>query len=192
MPQVHEYIVNQAINNFATQDKPSLLQWNHLKVISQVQQGLLTYEAHGRNLSFEQLMDEQHDASRLARHMEANGDPRPHPLCHCHAIIAGKDPRSITTRGVMAWMKMRIDFPLNGAWLPRNTAAKTQMPGKLKNAVPHSRIHRNGYYRWLDTQINFATIKDEKSLADTLKTIRFKLETSTFPSDIMLRADQLP
>ncbi len=192
MPLPHEHVVNHAIRNFADKEKPSLLDWNHLKVISQIQQGLVAYEAKGRGMSFEQLIRSEHDSSRLARHMAANGDPRPSKHCDCHAIIAGKDPRSVPMRAIMAWVKMRIDFPLNGAWLPHNTAAKPHMPRKLSNAVPHSRIHRNGYYRWLGTVIDQSLIKDDKSLANALRTIRFKLETSSFPSYVMLRADQLP
>lgn len=188
----HEHVVNHAINNFAKKDKPSLLDWNHLKVVSQIQQGLITYEAEGRGMTFEQLISEAHDSSRLARHMSADGDPRPNKHCDCHAIIAGKDPRAVPMRGIMAWVKMRVDFPLNGAWLPHNTAAKPQMPRHLSRAVPHSRIHRNGYYRWLGTLIDQTRIKDDRALAQTLRDIRFKLETSTFPSYVMLRANQLP
>ncbi|MAR92749.1 MAG: hypothetical protein CML06_17985 [Pseudomonadales bacterium] len=188
----HEHVVNHAINNFAKKDKPSLLDWNHLKVVSQIQQGLIAYEAEGRGMTFEQLINEAHDSSRLARHMAANGDPRPSQHCDCHAIIAGKDPRAVPMRGIMAWVKMRVDFPLNGAWLPHNTAAKPKMPRHLSKAVPHSRIHRNGYYRWLGTLIDQTRIKDDRTLAQTLRDIRFKLETSTFPSYVMLRADQLP
>lgn len=188
----HEHVVNFTIENFANKENPSLLDWNHLKIISKIQQSLVAYEAKGRGMSFEQLINEEHDSSRLARHMTTNGDPRPHKLCDCHAIIAGKDPRSIPMRGIMAWVKMRIDFPLNGAWLPHNTAAKPHMPDKLGRAVPHSRIHRNGYYRWLGTLIDQSLIKDDKSLVNTLRTIRFKLETSSFPSYVMLKADQLP
>lgn len=188
----HDDVVNNAITCFANKEAPSLLDWNHLKALSQIQQRLITYEAKGREMSFEELMSEVHDSSRLARFMTINGDPRPNKLCDCHAIIAGKDPRSIPMRAIMAWVKMRIDFPLNGAWLPHNTAAKPHMPRKLNKAIPHSRIHRNGYYRWLSTLIDQSRIKDDKSLGQTLKEIRFKLETSTFPSYVMLRADQLP
>lgn len=188
----YDNVVNHAITRFADKENPTLLDFNHLKNISQVQQGLVTYEAQGKGMTFEQLINEAHDSSRLARHMAANGDPRPSQHCDCHAIIAGKDPRAIPMRGIMAWVKMRIDFPANGAWLPHNTAAKPQMPRHLSNAVPHSRIHRKGYYQWLGTLIDQSRIKDDKSLALALREIRFKLETCTFPSFVMLRADQLP
>lgn len=191
MPLPHEHVVNHAISNFANKDQPSLLDWNHLKTLSQVQRGLAEYEAKGRGMTFEQLMNESHDCKRLARHMTASGDPRPSQKCDCHAIIAGKDPRSVPLRAVMAWVKMRIDFPLNGAWLPHNTAAKPHMPKHLSQAVPHSRIHRNGYYRWLGTLIDHVRIKDDRSLADALRMVRFKLQTSSFPPYVMLPASQL-
>lgn len=191
MPLPHEHVVNHAISNFANKEQPSLLDWNHLKTLSQIQRGLAEYEAKGQGMTFEQLMNESHDCKRLARHMTANGDPRPSQKCDCHAIIAGKDPRSVPMRAVMAWVKMRIDFPLNGAWLPHNTAAKPHMPKHLNQAIPHSRIHRNGYYRWLGTIIDHVRIKDDRSLAEALRMIRFKLQTSSFPSYVMLPASQL-
>lgn len=33
----HEHVVNHAIKDFSRKEKPSLLDWNHLKVLSQVQ-----------------------------------------------------------------------------------------------------------------------------------------------------------
>lgn len=139
-------------------------------------------------MSFDELMNETRDSARLAAFMTANGDPRPRKLCDCHAIISGKDPRAVPIRAVMAWVAMRIDFPLNGTWLPKNTAAKVHMPKHLSKAVPHSRIHRNNYYRWLADLVNPRTIKDDKSLASTLKRVRFMLETSSFPGYVMLPA----
>jgi len=65
----HEHVVNRAINDFAAKEKPSIPDWYHLKVESQVQNGLIEYEAQGRGMTFEQLMDEVHDSTRLARHM---------------------------------------------------------------------------------------------------------------------------
>lgn len=192
MPLPHESIVNRAIRQFAQKEIPSLLDWNHIKVLSQVQEGLIKYEAKGRGMTFEQLLSEAHDSGNLANYMTANGDPRSHRLCHCHAIISGTHPRAAPLRAVMAWVKMRIDFPLNGVWLPCNTAAKIHMPRHLSKAVSHSRIHRNGYYIWLTTFVNQTLIKDDKTLAQALSKAKFHLETGTFPGYVMLRADQLP
>ena len=141
-------------------------------------------------MTFEELLSEQHVSGRLANHMTANGDPRPHSLCDCHAIISGGHPKSAPMRAVMAWVKMRIDFPVNGSWLPKNTAAKIHMPSKLHKSVPHSRIHRHNYYDWLETFINLRVIKSNTDLVQSLKMARFKLETSSFPSYVMLPAGQ--
>lgn len=45
MPLPHEHIVNHAIKDFASKEKPSLLDWNYLKVLSQVQKGLIEKKA---------------------------------------------------------------------------------------------------------------------------------------------------
>jgi len=39
----YENVVNYAITRFADKENPTLLDFNHLKNISQVQQGLVTY-----------------------------------------------------------------------------------------------------------------------------------------------------
>ena len=72
---------------------------------------------------------------------------------------------------------MRIDDPRNGCWLPSNTAAKIKMPDWLRNAVPHSRIHRKSYYFWLDTVININTIKDTPSMISALRMISMRLQS---------------
>lgn len=185
-------VINRAIDRFAKNDQPTLLQWNQLRSLSQVQKNLIAYEAKAKKMTFEELINENHDPSRLARHMTVHGDPRPTPNCDCHAIVAGNDPRSVPLRAVFAWLQMRIDMPFNGTWLPRNTAASSLMPAYLRKAVPHSRIHRTGYYRWLGTLIDYNLIKDSQTLVRTLKDIRFKLETSSFPSYVMLKASELP
>ncbi|SMF26973.1 A nuclease family of the HNH/ENDO VII superfamily with conserved AHH [Alteromonadaceae bacterium Bs31] len=193
MGLTHSVATNHAIAQFAKQGTPSLLDWHRVKSVSTVQCRLLEYEAAGQCMDFNQLLEEQHKSGLLAQHMQAMGEPRPHKECHCHAIISGAHPKAAAQRAIMAWVKMRVDFPANGSWLPRNTAAKKVMPSNLKRAVPHSRIHRNNYYDWLDTLINTNTITsadDGKALKDILRTIRTKLETSTFPSSVMKPAGQ--
>lgn len=94
-------------------------------------------------------------------------------------------------RAILAWLKMRVDFPLNGCWLPHNTAAKPHMPGHLSLAVPHSRIHRNGYYMWLGSLLDQSRIDSEHTLKKVLRDIKHKLQTSTFPEYVMYKAEQL-
>jgi len=85
---------------------------------------------------------------------------------------------------VLAWLKLRIDDPDNGCWLPENTAA-TPYP-LFKNAVPHSRIHRYNYYKWLQSIITLQNMKTQDRLRTALRLIGRQLQERTFPPDVML------
>ena len=80
---------------------------------------------------------------------------------------------------------MRIDEPENGCWLPKNTAAKMQMPRRLSNAVPHSRIHRYNYYFWLNQLINPSTTDTKEKLRSALKMIAARLQNGKQPTYVM-------
>jgi hypothetical protein len=135
-------------------------------------------------MSFDQFEDEKHNAARLGRFMEvADGKRRP-ARCHAHAIISGHHRRSARLRGILALLNIRIDDPDNGCWLPENTAA-TPHP-VFPNAVPHSRIHRAGYYRWLTLTIRLGQFTDQAQLRPILKLIARQLQQSTFPPFVML------
>jgi len=131
-------------------------------------------------------LNEKHESSKLAEYMSLSSDPRPHPLCHCHAIVAGNHSESVALRAILAWLAMRIDDPRNGCWLPANTAARDKMPQWLKKAIPHSRVHRRSYYRWLEDRINLATTTSLELLTSELKMIRTRLQTGAIPDEILL------
>ncbi len=188
MPLPHQTAVQAAIKMFQNKKNPTIADLHHVKVVAQVQEQLIEYEARSKGMTAQQLIAEKHDPGLMAKFMSAIGDPRPHELCHCHAIISGSHPNAAPLRAVMGLVKVKIDLPANGSWLPKNTAAVTQMPKHLKRAVPHSRIHRTGYYLWLASFINIDLITDERTLKQALKKARFHLETSSFPSYVMLPA----
>lgn len=82
---------------------------------------------------------------------------------------------------------------INGVWLPRNTAAKKLMPMRLKNAMPHSRVHRTKYFVWVDRQVNLQQIKSVEQLDRKLSHIAFRLQSGTFPDWVMLSArEEIP
>ena len=85
----------------------------------------------------------------------------------------------------MAWLKVRIDDPVNGCWLPRDWGDRAYMPNYLRNAVPHKRIHHRGYYRWLASRINFSLIKDINQLNNALRMARTMLQSGAVPPDVM-------
>jgi len=160
---------------------------NHAVVQAQVQFGLELYRAQSKDMDTLELESEKHDSARLARHLAEACDPRPNAHCHAHAIVAGKHPEAVKLRAVLAWLKMRIDDPLNGCWLPRSTAAKPHMPSRLRGAVPHSRIHRFNYYFWLNTRINLARTSNFKALTAALRLVEKALQSGAFPDYVMKR-----
>ena len=61
------------------------------------------------------------------------------------------------------------------------------MPTRLKNAVPHSRIHRYNYYFWLGTQISLTKTPTPDDLKYTLRTIGLQLQAGAQPPFVMLK-----
>jgi hypothetical protein len=176
-----------AIDRFARLEKPTRSDLNLVKVTAQVERGLDKYRAAAMNMSIEELEDEDHQSSLLAHFLTMSGDPKPHSKCHAHAIVSGAHRYAAELRAVLAWLKLRIDDPDNGCWLPENTAAKAQMPARLRNAVPHSRIHRFNYYFWLNTLIDPAITSSQADLRRTLTMISTRLQSGSQPKYVMNR-----
>lgn len=186
-----EDALNYAIDRFAKKENPTRSDLAQVRVVADIQRKLLEYEAQGKGMTGKELTLEKHNSTRLAEHMQASGDPRPNKYCHCHAIVSGGHAEAAEARAILAYFKMRVDSNRNGCWLPANTKSLTQMPSKLRRAVPHSRIHRYGYYFWLNRAITHTFFNNETELSDSLRHIRHKLETSTFPEYVMLKAHEV-
>lgn len=177
--------VERVIDQFATLESPSQGDLNYVKVIAQVERGLDKYRAAAMNMSVDELEDEKHQSDLLAHFMGASGNPRPHSKCHAHAVISGAHKYAAELRAILAWLRMRIDDPDNGCWLPENTAAKPHMPAYLQSAVPHSRIHRYNYYFWLGTLIDPAITSTQDKLRQTLKMVAMRLQSGSQPDYVM-------
>ncbi len=175
--------MDHAIDEFAQKDKPTQADMNNVAVSASIQLGLDKYRKAAETMSRLELRSEKHDCNRLARFLEATGQPRPN-RCHAHAIVSGAHKEAAQLRAVLAWLKLRIDDPDNGCWLPENTAA-TPHP-LFPKAVPHSRIHRYHYYAWLNRIINSQFISNQANLRQALKLIAQQLQERTFPPYVML------
>lgn len=184
-------LLDREIERFSKLEKPTIGDLNRVGTVSQVQAGLNAYRAQAMNMTPEELEDESHNSPRLAHFLTISGMPRPHPLCDAHAIISGGHTGAARVRAVLAWFQRRIDDPINGCWLPRNTTAIPHMPRYLSSAVPHSRIHRKGYYLWLQNFISITNIRTDQELVNALTIARHKLQSSTFPSYVMLPAHKV-
>lgn len=156
-----------SIDNFAQLDNPTEAD---LARVASVQAGIDRYRAAAANMSLDELEAEKHDSNRLANHlMAATGTYRRPARCHAHAIVSGGHKEAARLRAVLAWLKLRIDDPDNGCWLPENAAA-TPHP-MFRNAIPHSRIHRYNYYKWLQTIITIQNMRTQDRLRTALRLI---------------------
>ncbi len=188
-PRVTSYAekdkVEHIIDQFAAKDDPTLADLDMVGTVAQVESRLDRYRMAATEMEAKQIRDEAHESKRMAEHLALIGDPRPHPKAHAHAIVSGGHKEAARVRAIMAWLKVRIDDPDNGCWLPENTAAKEVMPLYLKNAVPHSRIHRFNYYFWLNREITRRKTPNSTKLREVLKMIELRLQGGAQPSYVM-------
>lgn len=182
-----------AIDMFVSKANFTRADYMALRVVEQVEEGLDKYRKAAKDMDEEALLLEEHDSAKMGQFMEKNGKPHPGGNCDAHAIVSGSHPKAIQQRAMLAYVKIRIDDIRNGTWLPSRTA-DTPHP-KMPAAVPHSRIHRNGYYIWLREKFDALTLKPKEPTAadveELLRGIEYDLKFSSFPHYVMLSADEL-
>jgi len=177
--------VDRVLADFAKKDKPTSADFAAVQALGAFYDKLDQYRIQANNMGDPALKSEGHNSSRLAEHMTLGGEGRPSSKCDCHAIISGGHKKAILVRAVMAWLKLRIDDPWNGCWLPRDWEDRVYMPRHLQNAVPHKRIHHGNYYDWLSGRINFMQIKTADKLIFALNEIRRSLQSGAVPPEVM-------
>lgn len=112
--------VDWLVAEFAKKGKPGIADFMRLRTIGGLFDRLDRYRVEGEAMSRDQLLAESHKSDRLGRYMTRAGDPRPSRRSDAHAIVSGGHGEAVLLRGIMAWLKMRIDDPHNGCWLPRD------------------------------------------------------------------------
>lgn len=177
--------VDRVLADFAKNDKPTIADFAAVQALGSFYDKLDNYRIEANAMSDPVLKSERHKSSRLAEHMALGGEGRPSSRCDCHAIISGGHKKAILVRAVMAWLKLRIDDPWNGCWLPRDWEDRAYMPKHLKAAVPHKRIHHEHYYDWLGGRINFMQINTAEKLIFALNQIRRALQSGAVPPEVM-------
>ncbi|WP_444996422.1 AHH domain-containing protein [Aliikangiella sp. IMCC44359] len=177
--------VERLLADFAKIDKPTMADFSAVGVKGEMYDKLDRYRIEAMKMSNEQLEKEKHKSSRLARHMTLAGEPRPSLRCDCHAIVSGGHREAIQIRAILAWLKVRIDDPHNGCWLPRDWEDRKYMPNYLRNGVPHCRIHHTYYYQWLFARIRPGMINTTAQLLTKLKMIRNALQSGAVPPNVM-------
>lgn len=177
--------VERLLVDFAKIKKPTIADFMAFRTNAQIGDYLDKYRAQAALMSQTQLQSETHSSSRMARYMRRAGDARPSSHCDAHAIISGNHSDAIIMRGLMAWLKIRIDDPHNGCWLPRDWHDRSYMPNHLRNAVPHKRIHHAAYYRWLAGRIDPILIQSPDQLITILRLVRVMLQSGTVPPEVI-------
>lgn len=180
-----------AIDMFASKENICRADYMALRVVEQVEETLDKYRQESASMSRRELRNENHNSERLGNFMRKNGKPHPGGNCDAHAIVSGGHPKAVQQRAILARAKIRIDDIRNGTWLPKRTADTPHR--KMPFAIPHSRIHRNGYYQWLKFEfdtLNFENLA-ERDVERLLRGIEYDLKFSSFPSYVMLPADKL-
>lgn len=177
--------VERLLADFAKKDKPTIADFAAVGNLGVMYDKLDQYRIQAMQMSTRQLESERHKSYRLADHMRRSGDPRPSSRTDCHAIVSGGMQRAIQIRALMAWLKVRIDDPVNGCWLPRDWADRPHMPNHLRSAVPHKRIHHMRYYAWLNRLIDPTMIKTTGQLINRLRMTRSFLQSGAVPPGVM-------
>lgn len=131
------------------------------------------FRGDASNMTYEALLQEKHSSKILGKHLRADGHPRPAAKWEAHHIVSGEHPDALLSRTVLAddEIKIRIDDPDNGCWMPKTKA--DARPTIYPNAIGHNRIHRDLYYHWLDNSL--ALMATEGQVRAFLNTVRAQL-----------------
>ncbi|ROS00204.1 HNH/ENDO VII superfamily nuclease [Sinobacterium caligoides] len=154
---------------------PTVHQKRHIELeeglisnLAQVEQRLEEYEGWVRQATASELREEGHNSKRLGRNLRAAGRAKPDDRCDAHAIVSGKHKYSRLLRITLSMRQIGVDEADNGCWLPRSWS-KDRNHWALSHAVPHSRIHRKSYYRWLEIELPMRLTSNQ--LREKLRTI---------------------
>ncbi|WP_062264304.1 AHH domain-containing protein [Endozoicomonas arenosclerae] len=151
----------------------------HIESLADLTQKLEDYYKIVDEPQYNLLKNDEHLSERLGKNMRATGRPKPTERYDAHAIVSGGHAKAAAARITLAMVRVGLDDPVNGAWLPRaGNDAKRSNCWATPGAAPHSRTHRNSYYDWITNELRpFKNVKQQKALKDKLRSIGTKLET---------------
>jgi hypothetical protein len=145
------------------------------------------FRADAGGMSFVQLTQEKHSSKRLGDFLRADGHPKPAAKWEAHHIISGSSPFAMSARGVLAdeEIKIRIDDPDNGCWMPKTKA--DARPTIYPNAIGHNRIHRKLYYQWVQNNIELMSTSGQ--VRAFLNTVRMQLLQGNIKPEMKLQQE---
>jgi hypothetical protein len=189
----------QADKNLSPAEEQGLL--NHISCLASVDATLLKYYEEASDWKTIDFRNENHCSTKLGKNMERAGKKNPYPprpgkpheapnRIEAHHIIPGDDKRfekAVVLRARLARAKVRSDDPDNGVWLPKTPRDKHP---DFPKAVPHRRIHREGYYRFLSGI--FLRERSPVMFRVKLNLVGQQLQAGDTPDWMMLPKNQLP
>lgn len=159
----------------------------HSIAIARIQSRLGNYKLAGKQMSYADLLKEKHSSRRLGAFLRADGVARPAAKWEAHHIVSGNHPEAFLARTILAdeTIKIRIDDPDNGCWMPKTKA--DARPTIYPNAIGHNRIHRDLYYHWIFNTL--AMMTNEGQARAFLNTVRAQLLHGNIKPEIKLQQE---
>lgn len=138
-------------------------------------------------MSFEELFRERHSSRQLGMHLRIDKQPRPGARWEAHHIVSGYHKEAIPAREILADddIKIRIDDPDNGCWMPKTKA--DARPTIYPNAIGHNRIHRQRYYDWIYRVME--SMETEVQVRAFLNTVRTQLLQGNIKPEMKLQQE---
>lgn len=151
---------------------------------AKIRSKLEDYRRQGKEQSTLFLSMEKHKSSSLGAFLRSVGSPRPGPKWEAHHIVSGGHAEAASARAVLAQadIKIRIDDPINGCWMPKTKA--DARPTMYPNAIPHCRIHRERYYDWIFNMI--MNVESDGEVEAIFNTVRKQLLHGHIKNELLL------
>lgn len=155
--------------------------------IARLQSKLGNYKLSGKQMSYADLLKEKHSSRLLGIYLRADGVARPAAKWEAHHIVSGNHPEAFLARTILTdeLIKLRIDDPDNGAWMPKTKA--DARPTIYPNAIGHNRIHRDRYYHWIYNTL--AVMTTEGQVRAFLNTVRAQLLHGNIKPEMKLQQE---
>ncbi|MFL0809748.1 MAG: AHH domain-containing protein [Agarilytica sp.] len=148
---------------------------------------LAAFRREGADMTSHQLFTEKHSSTLLGKFLRVSGVARPGAKWEAHHLVSGKHPEATASRLVLAEedIKIRIDDPDNGAWMPKTKA--DAKPTLYPNAIGHNRIHRELYYNWIERTISI--MDTDLEIRAFLNTVRVQLLHGNIKDEMKLQEE---
>jgi hypothetical protein len=145
------------------------------------------FQSAAWDMSFIELFQEKHSSYKLGKHLRIMKQPRPGANWEAHHIVSGDHKEAIPSREVLAddGIKIRIDDPDNGCWMPKTKA--DARPTIYPNAIGHNRIHRQLYYDWIYRVIE--PMQTDGQVRAFLNTVRAQLLHGNIKPEMKLQQE---